>query len=92
MNIKHKEKQSHLKVATGSAPVRGIKQKAENDEQGNVGTAKKLKPDNSEAAEYSLIGPMSPVWDHQNWSCAYDSFVTILYYVWTTNPHKWNKF
>ena len=31
-------------------------------------------------------------WDHLNWSCAYDSFFTILYYVWMTNPHKWKKF
>ena len=77
-NIIHKEKQSHLKVATGSAPVRGIKWKAEYDEQSNVGTAKKLKPDNAEAAVYSLIGLMGLVWDHQNWSCAYDFF--LLFY------------
>ena len=78
MNIKHKEKQSYLQVATGSAPVRGIKWKAENDEQSNVGTAKKLKQDNAEAAVYSLIGLMGLVWDHQNWSCAYDYF--LLFY------------
>ena len=91
MNINHKEKQSHLKVATGSSPVRVIKQKVENDEQDNACTAKKLKQDNAEAAVYSLIGPIGLVWDHQNWSCTYDSFFTIVYYVWTTNPHKWNK-
>ena len=88
--MKNKTKQSHLKAATCSAPVRRIKPKAENDEQGNVGMAKKLKPNTVEPAEYSL-GPMGLVWDCQNWSCAYDSFFTILCYVWTTNPHKWNK-
>ena len=51
---------SHFKAATGSAPVRQNKWKAENDEQGSVSTVKKLKPNNAEAAEYSL-GPMSLV-------------------------------
>ena len=49
--------------------------------KGNVGTAKKLKPDNAEATEYSL-GPVGLVWDHLNWSCAYDPCsITLLYYI-----------
>ena len=86
----HIKKEIHLQTALGSVPARGIKRKAEHDVQGNVGTAKKLKPDNSEAAEY-LSSPLGLVWDHQNWSCAYDSCFTILYYIWTTNLHKWNR-
>ena len=86
-NIEHKTKQSHLNTATGSVSVRGNKQKAESDEQCNVLTAKKLKPNNAEVVE-DLLGPMGLVWDHQNWSCAYDSYVTFLYYVWIINPHK----
>ena len=75
--IKYEKNENHLQAALGSAPV----SEAEYNEQGNVGTAKKLKPDNAEATEYSL-GPVGLVWDHLNWSCAYDPCsITLLYYI-----------
>lgn len=80
----------HLRTAIGSVPVRGIKRKADDDDCHNVGPAKKLKPNHSDL-DSSSSGPMGLVWDNTNWSCAYDSLFTILYYVWTTNPHKWNR-
>ena len=37
-----------------------------------------------------VSGPM--VWYYPiHCSCAYDSFFFVLYYIWTTNPHKWNR-
>lgn len=80
----------YLRAAIGSVPVIGVKRKAEDDNDHNVGTAKKLKPNHAEGTTCSL-GPVGVAWDSTNWSCAYDSLFTVLYYVWTTNPHKWNK-
>jgi hypothetical protein len=63
--MKQKSEQGHLKVAMGSVPVRGIKRKIRDNEQGNIGTAKKLKPDTAEGLGYPL-GPIGLVWDNQN--------------------------
>lgn len=49
-----------------------------------------LKTNHSENP-FPSVGPAGFVWDHINWSCAYDSFFTIMYYISTTNPHKWNR-
>jgi len=55
----------------------------------NHGAAKKLKPNmDMICTDTSPIGLM---WDRVNYSCAYDALFSILYYVWITNPHKWNR-
>ena len=30
--------------------------------------------------------PLGLIWDHNNYSCAYDSLFTILYNIWTDSP------
>ena len=80
---------AHLQAALGSIPVKGVKQKATDEEYPNVGNAKKLKP-NSAEGQSNFLGPVGTIWDSVNWSCTYDALFTILYCIWTTNPHKWN--
>lgn len=79
-----------LQAAIGSVPVKGTKRKLEDDIDHNPGTAKKLKLIEP-SSTLETVGPLGFVWDSVNWSCAYDSVFTILYSIWTTNPHKWNK-
>jgi hypothetical protein len=35
--------------------------------------------------------PIGLIWDGINYSCAYDSFFTILCEMWIYNPVKWTK-
>ena len=60
------------------------------EEHPNIGNAKKLKP-NSAEGQPNFLGPVGTIWDSVNWSCTYDALFTILYYIWTTNPHMWNR-
>ena len=79
-----------MKVAEGSIPVINHgKRKSEEDEK-NVGSAKKLKLSTTESS-ISILSPRGLIWDSENWSCSYDSMFVILYYIWIENPHKWNK-
>ena len=81
---------AHLQAALGSIPIKGVKQKATDEEHPNIGNAKKLKP-NSAEGQSKFLGLVGTIWDSVNWSCTYDALFTILYYIWTTNPHKWNR-
>ena len=81
---------ARLQAALGSIPIKGVKQKATDEEYPNVGNAKKLKP-NSAEGQSNFLGPVGTIWDSVNWSCTYDALFTILYCIWTTNPHKWNR-
>jgi hypothetical protein len=86
-----KETELNIQPAKGSIPVPNSK-KRKFDESGdkNVDIAKKLKLSVKEIPN-NLHSPIGPQWDSQNYSCAYDALFSILWYVWTTNPHKWNK-
>ncbi|KAF9550777.1 hypothetical protein CPC08DRAFT_600527, partial [Agrocybe pediades] len=34
--------------------------------------------------------PEGMIWDNSDWSCAYDSLLTVLYNVWRENPNHWS--
>ena len=36
-------------------------------------------------------GPLGLIWDGQNYSCAYDSIMTILLSVWSQDPTEWKR-
>src|SRR5262249_14747684 len=38
------------------------------------------------------IPPLGLIWDGDNWSCAYDSILVILYKLWQDNPEQWSMF
>ena len=89
--VRSQESVVPLQAAVGSVAIRGIKRKAEVNDCKNIGKAKKFKPNGADSSTTSS-GPVGFVWDHVNWSCAYDSLFTIIYYIWSTNPHKWNRY
>jgi len=35
--------------------------------------------------------PQGLIWDGQNYSCAYDSLMTILFSIWSNDTKKWNR-
>ena len=35
--------------------------------------------------------PVGLIWDGQNYSCVYDSMLTILYSIWIQEPEVWTK-
>ena len=38
-----------------------------------------------------LMTPRGFIWDNENYSCAYDSMMTVLSSIWAQNPSKWKK-
>ena len=85
-----------LTVAKGSVPVpitSSEKRKLDPEQYEdvtNIGASKKLKlsPD---TLPLNIESHSGLIWDPVDWSCVYDSLFSILFNVWTTNPHKWNK-
>jgi hypothetical protein len=35
--------------------------------------------------------PQELIWDGQNYSCAYDSLMIILFSIWSNDSKKWNR-
>ncbi|KAF7977064.1 hypothetical protein HWV62_4852 [Athelia sp. TMB] len=53
-------------------------------------TQKRRKPSGGDHA--SALAPAAPagmVWDSENWSCAYDSLMSVLYDIWSDKPKNW---
>jgi hypothetical protein len=67
--------------------VKGQKRKLEDDDTEQL--ARKLKI--IESIPEESVGPEGFVWDGQNYSCAYDSVLTILLSIWTQDPGKWKR-
>jgi hypothetical protein len=82
---------SHTQPAKGSIAVpNNKKRKLDDSDEKNAGVAKKLKLSVQDIPN-DMQTPVGPEWDAENYSCAYDALYSILCYLWTTNPHKWNK-
>lgn len=41
------------------------------------------------ASTMSWLNSLS--WDSKNWSCAYDSYITILRFIWSQSPLRWSS-
>jgi len=39
----------------------------------------------------SLASPLGLIWDNQNYSCAYDSLLVIMYSIWQSNSILWSE-
>ncbi|KAF7982463.1 hypothetical protein HWV62_28017 [Athelia sp. TMB] len=89
-------RKAHVKAvyvpAAGSVPVERrvaatVKRKADSSE-GAMAARKKQRVETGvlsaqESAPYGFI------WDSENWSCCYDSLLTILMCIWLDNPKIW---
>jgi len=72
-------------AAKGSIPVPLMKRKHDSlDEVQNTKKAKVV-----EDLSGDVEGPQGLIWDGENYSCAYDSVITILLAIWSSEPAKW---
>ena len=53
----------------------------------NIGTGKKRPRNKSTFVSF----PRGTVWDHVNYSCAYDALFTVLFNVWVCNRSTWSR-
>jgi hypothetical protein len=78
--------QTSFVPAKGSIPV-NIKWKSADKE--TSGTLKKQRTLRSHDA--SASSPAGLLWDGDDYSCAYDVLITVLYDTWTNNTDHWTK-
>jgi hypothetical protein len=78
-------------AAKGTAPVGvdSLSKKRKSDDNGTEQVRKKFKA--SEDNNNESDGPQGFIWDGQNYSCAYDSVMTILLSVWSQDPTQWKR-
>jgi hypothetical protein len=79
-------------TAQGSVPVTHIPQveKRKLDVDPVVQqSVKKLKVEVDTPEHLEPRGPQGFIWDGENYSCAYDSVMTILLSIWSEDPVKW---
>jgi hypothetical protein len=74
-------------AASGSVPV-GHTQKRKSDHDDTDKIPRKMMKI-SENILGDLEGPEGFIWDSENYSCAYDSLLTILLSIWSQEPVKW---
>jgi hypothetical protein len=78
--------QTSFLPAKGSVPV-NMKCKSANQETSE--TFKKQKTLTSH--DTSASSPAGLLWDGDDYSCAYDALITVLYDTWTNNTDQWTK-
>jgi len=78
-------------AAKGTAPVGvdSLSKKCKSDDDGTEQVSKRFKA--SEDNNNESDGPQGFIWDGQNYSCAYDSVMTILLSVWSQHPTQWKR-
>ena len=74
--------------ANGSISTLSNKRKLENEEEKSIKKAKYQMNDSSSISGTIVSGPR---WDADNWSCAYDSMIVILYNIWKERPIIWTE-
>ena len=81
-----KEAQASFVPAKGGIPV-NIKCKLANE--GTPGTSKKQRTLRSH--DTPAFSPAKLLWHGDDYSCAYDALITVLYDTWTNNTDHWTK-
>jgi hypothetical protein len=75
-------------TALGTSPLSSLKRK-KNIEQEEEATGPPKKKKRRLTVHNTQIGPVGLIWDAQNYSCAYDSLLTIFFDIWLYDPQKW---
>ncbi|KAF7968782.1 hypothetical protein HWV62_29334 [Athelia sp. TMB] len=78
--------------AIGSVPVNSVsvearKRKADETVEGGKGMKKRRTAEGDDHGKSRA--PTGFAWDEENWSCCYDSLLTVLLNVWFENPRIW---
>ncbi|KAF6747328.1 hypothetical protein DFP72DRAFT_821903, partial [Ephemerocybe angulata] len=42
-------------------------------------------------ANATWAAPTGPLWDHRDWSCAYDAWTFVLHWLWVSDRVKWSR-
>jgi hypothetical protein len=74
-------------TAKGTIPI-GVSKKRKLDDDDTKQVTKKIKTFEGNNESH---GPQGFIWDGQNYSCAYDSVLTVLLSVWSQNPTEWKR-
>lgn len=74
--------------AEGSKPLAAPKRKRDDSPPPAMEIKKKTKVDHSLSSPQGLTGL---TWDAENYSCAYDALLTLLFNLWLENPDVWSK-
>jgi hypothetical protein len=77
--------QSGFVAAKGSVPVESGKKRKLDEPENLSDNAKKTKAAPMVMASDNSSSPDGLIWDGDNYSCAYDALLTILYEVWSTD-------
>ena len=83
--------QSGFVTAKGTVSVKsGKKRRLEEPENLNA-SAKKTKAAQMIITSDNSSSPAGLIWDGDNYSCAYDALLTILYKIWSTDTKAWTR-
>src|SRR6202044_1176356 len=83
--------QSGFVAAEGSIPVKSGKKRKVEEAENLSASVKKRKAAHMIVASYNLSSPDGLIWDGDNYSCAYDALLTILYEIWSTDTKAWTR-
>ncbi|KAF7968172.1 hypothetical protein HWV62_31676 [Athelia sp. TMB] len=78
--------------ALGTVPVTmtvAAERKRKAVRSGDPAVTKKKQRTCDEGGSVQKTSPVGFVWDSDNWSCCYDSLMTVLMSIWIVNPKVW---
>lgn len=83
-----------LPVRTGQFSVETLDSKAKRKAQDSVEEPVTKKPRRSAVAvsvNRAWITPWGPTWDSEDYSCAFDAWIFVLHWLWTTDKVRWTS-
>src|SRR6202167_2696649 len=83
--------QSGFVAAEGSIPVKSGKKRKLEEAENLSASVKKTKAAQMIVASDNSSSPDGLIWDGDNYSCAYDALLTILYEIWSTDTKAWTR-
>jgi hypothetical protein len=92
MQSETKSIQSGFVAAKGSVPFKLGKKRKLKAAESLKGSAKKSKAAQIVIASEDCFSPFGLIWDGDNYSCAYDAVLTILYEIWSIDTEAWTRF
>jgi hypothetical protein len=80
-----------LVAAEGSLPVKSGKKRKLGEAENLSARVKKTKAAQMIIASNNFSSLDGLIWDGDNYSCAYDALLTILYKIWSTETKAWTR-
>jgi len=83
--------QSGFVAAKGSVSVKSEQKQRLEEAEISSASVKKMKTAQMIIDSDNSSSPSGLIWDSDNYSCAYDALLTILYEIWSTNTNTWTR-